>query len=260
MSLIEIESVTKYYGNFLAVDNVSLRVSKNQIYGIVGKNGAGKSTLINILTKSLYPSNGNLKISKNVSYVPSDPIFFKNLTVKELIEFQISINKPTEDYEKLCNYFEIDITKKTEELSLGNKKKLAIVLAFLKKSDVIILDEPTNGLDPLMQKRLFKKLLEIKKNKAIFLSSHNLEDVEKYCDIVSIFKNGKIEKEINLEENLEDVYEFTYKINKEDEKKIKTTNINEVLKKLSKENITSLNVKNIGISEKFEKIYGDKNE
>ncbi|WP_163193587.1 ABC transporter ATP-binding protein [Clostridium thermarum] len=207
MSIIEIKDLTKSYGKNRGINDVNLTVNKGEIFGFIGPNGAGKSTTIKLLLNFIFPTSGEAKIlgmdcvtevekiKENVGYVPSEVRYYDNMTVQELINYAKSFRKNVDNeyVEDLCKIFEVELTKNIAQLSLGNKKKVAIVQALLHKPQLLILDEPTNGLDPLIQQKLFSILLKLKeKGTTIFLSSHNLTEVEEFCDRVAIIKEGKI--------------------------------------------------------------------
>lgn len=212
MSVIKVTNLTKMYGEFKAVDDISFAVEKGQIVGFVGKNGAGKSTTIRSMMNFLAPTEGSCNlcgldsvsdskaIRNKAGYMSSDAMFYEGVTGKELFRLSAKIGKvPFEIVEELSAFLELDMSKKVSELSLGNRKKVSIIQALIKDTEVLILDEPTSGLDPLMQERFFELLLEKqKKGVAIFLSSHNLTEIEKYCDRVIIIKDGKIIDEIDM--------------------------------------------------------------
>ena len=210
------QNFTKKYGNFTAVDNINLQVETGTITGFVGKNGAGKSTTIRAMMNILFPTIGDITIAELdsvkdakaikalVSYMPSDAALYESITPRALFVLCAKLGEGTlEDATALATYFELDLDKKIATLSLGNRKKVCIIQALLKNSSLFILDEPTNGLDPLMQEKFFKKLLERKEQGAtIFLSSHNLLEIEKYCDYAVIIKDGKIVDSIDMKQAL----------------------------------------------------------
>lgn len=212
MSVIKVKNLTKKYGDFTAVDNISFEVKKGEIVGFVGKNGAGKSTTIRTMMNFIAPTQGacelcnqdsvtsSKSIRHSVGYMPSDAMFYEGVTGKEVFKLCTKIGKvPFEKIEELCKFLELDMSKKVSELSLGNRKKVSIIQAVLKDTELLILDEPTSGLDPLMQERFFELLLERQKQGGtIFLSSHNLTEIEKYCDRVLIIKDGRIIDEIDM--------------------------------------------------------------
>ncbi len=207
MDIIQVTNLKKYYGKHLGIENVSFSVKEGEILGFVGPNGAGKSTTIRILLNFIFPNGGNAticgqdvvkeshEIKKFTGYVPSDVRFYGDMTVKELIRVSNEFYSGSHDKEaeRLCNLFELNSSKKFYELSMGNKKKAAIICALAAKPRVLILDEPTNGLDPMMQKRLFTELKNQSANGvSILLSSHNLGEVQEYCHRVAFIKQGKI--------------------------------------------------------------------
>jgi ABC-2 type transport system ATP-binding protein len=207
MSIINIKTLTKTYGKNRGIDSVNLKINKGEIFGFIGPNGAGKSTTIKLLLNLIFPTSGEArifdldcvtdttKIKEDLGYVPSEVRYYDNMKVEELIDYAKSFRKNIDIgyVDELCKLFDVELDKNISELSLGNKKKVAIVQAILHKPKLLILDEPTNGLDPLIQKKLFNTLLKLKgEGTTIFLSSHNLTEVEEFCDRVAIIKEGKI--------------------------------------------------------------------
>jgi len=207
MDAINIANLKKYYGRHLGVEDVSFSVKEGEIFGFVGPNGAGKSTTIRVLMNLIFPTSGKAficgcdavkeshRIKKFTGYVPADVRLYEDMTVKELIKTNNGFYEGSFDTEtqRLCELFELDVTKKFYELSTGNKKKAAIVCALATKPRVLILDEPTSGLDPMIQKRLFSELKnQSSKGVSILLSSHNLSEVQEYCDRVAFIKQGRI--------------------------------------------------------------------
>lgn len=217
MFAIEINDLTKDYGKNRAIADINLRINQGEFFGIIGPNGAGKSTTIKILLNFIYPTNGEAKIfnldcvkesnkiKESIGYVPSEVNYYKNMKVKEILNYALSFkgSENSERLEELCNIFEVDKEKLVSDLSLGNKKKIAILQALLNSPKLLILDEPTNGLDPLMQKKLFEVLVEEnKKGTTIFFSSHNLNEVQKFCHRVAIIKEGEIIDVKDIDESL----------------------------------------------------------
>jgi len=214
--MIQVNHLQKYYGKQLAVEDVTFSVKEGEILGFVGPNGAGKSTTIRILLNFIYPSSGNAtingkdvvtesqEIKRFTGYVPSDVRYYEHMTVDELIRLNSNFHAGKtyiKEAERLCELFELNVTKKFGQLSTGNKKKVAIVCALASKPKVLILDEPTNGLDPLNQRRLFQELGDqASQGATILLSSHNLSEVQEYCDRAVFIKQGRILTEIDLKE------------------------------------------------------------
>lgn len=214
-TVLEVQNLTKYYGNTLGVENLSLKLKEGEIFGFIGPNGAGKSTtirsIVNLINKTKgkvlidneeYTKN-NLNIKEKIGYLPSEINLYGDLTVKQMLDFHESFYKKNIHSRRveLVKKFELDEKKKIDTLSLGNLKKLGIVLAFMHEPKILILDEPTSGLDPIMQD-VFYNLLKEEKNKGntIFYSTHILNEVSKICDTVGIIKDGKLIKEEKIEE------------------------------------------------------------
>ena len=177
MYIIETSNLSKSYGKNRGIIDINLKIKEGEIFGFVGPNGAGKSTTIRTLLNFIFPTGGSGKIlgmdivkqskdiKKQIGYVPSEVKFYDEIKVKDIIKYSCSfydgINQ--EDVDKLYELLEVDVEKRMSELSLGNKKKVAIVQALIHKPRLLILDEPTNGLDPLIQKRLFELLKKANK-------------------------------------------------------------------------------------------------
>ncbi|MFA9396657.1 MAG: ABC transporter ATP-binding protein [Clostridiaceae bacterium] len=219
MNIIEINNLTKYYGKARGIDKVSFNVEQGEIFGFIGPNGAGKSTTIRTLLSMIYPTSGSAtifgkdciqygpEIKKEIGYLPSEVSYYDNMKVVDLLKYSASFYKKdcSKRITELAGIMDLDLNKKIDDLSLGNKKKVGIVQGLLHEPKLIILDEPTSGLDPLMQQKFFDLLLEEnKKGTTILFSSHILSEVQKLCDRVAIIKEGKIvkvEKISTLKEN-----------------------------------------------------------
>ena len=205
--IIEIDHLTKDYGQGRGVFDVSFFVDKGEIFGFLGPNGAGKSTTIRHLMGFSRPDSGKTLLNghesnkerdiimKKVAYVPGEIALPKNLKGKEVIQIQKELKGVCDDsfLTYLKEYFQLDDNLYCKEMSLGMKRKMAIVSAFMSDPDVIILDEPSSGLDPEMQERFIALLKEEKKRgKTILLSSHIFEEVDACCDRIAVIKDGKI--------------------------------------------------------------------
>ncbi|MFF2877025.1 ABC transporter ATP-binding protein [Gottfriedia sp. NPDC057991] len=219
MYAIEINNLTKTYGNSRGITDISFNIEEGEIFGFIGPNGAGKSTTIRTLLSLIYPTSGSAKIfgkdcvqfapeiKKEIGYLPSEVFYYDNMKVMDLLKYSASFYKKdcTKRIKELAEVMDLDLTKKIDDLSLGNKKKVGIVQGLLHEPKLIILDEPTSGLDPLMQQRFFDLLeVENKKGATILFSSHILSEVQRLCDRVAIIKEGKIvtvEKISTLQEN-----------------------------------------------------------
>lgn len=219
MKAIEIIKLSKTYGKSRGISEVSFTIEEGEIFGFIGPNGAGKSTTIRTLLSLIYPTSGSAnifgkdciqfapEIKKEIGYLPSEVFYYDNMKVIDLLKYSASFYKKdcTKRIMELAEIMDLDVTKKIDDLSLGNKKKVGIVQGLLHDPKLIILDEPTSGLDPLMQQRFFDLLKEQNRRGAtILFSSHILSEVQRLCDRVAIIKEGRIvtvEKISTLKEN-----------------------------------------------------------
>ena len=207
MGIIKITKLTKYYGKSKGIDNLDLIVKKGEFFGFIGPNGAGKSTTIRTLLGLIVPTSGTAQIFdldiikdkktilQKIGYMPSEALFYPNMKVKDVLKLSADLRKKdcTVEANSLCERLQLDVSRKIDELSFGNRNKVAIVCALQHKPDLLVLDEPTSGLDPLMQKEFFDILQE--RNKAgttIFLSSHVLSEIQRNCTRAAIIRDGKI--------------------------------------------------------------------
>ena len=218
MNIIETNRLTKTYGKSRGIDELELSVKEGDFFGFIGPNGAGKSTTIRTLLGLISPTKGSAKvlghdivtekeaILKEVGYLPSEINFYSGMKVKDAIKYSASLRhaRCQQKSEELCERLGLDITKKVDELSLGNRKKVGIVCAIQHSPKLLILDEPTSGLDPLMQREFFNILKEENENgSTIFFSSHILSEIQNYCYTAAFIKDGKIimsDKVENLEQ------------------------------------------------------------
>jgi ABC-2 type transport system ATP-binding protein len=218
MAVIEIEHLKKHYGKHVGTRDVTFSVDEGEIFGFLGPNGAGKTTTLKILMGFVLKSGGSAticgldverdtrKIKAFTGYVPSDVRLYANMRVKELLRRNAAFypGDSAGEADRLCALFEADKDKRLRELSSGNKKKVSIICALMARPRVVILDEPTNGLDPVMQKLLFE---ELKRHTAggatVLLSSHNLAEVQEYCRRVAFIKDGAILAVADLSEAAE---------------------------------------------------------
>lgn len=285
MDAIQINNLKKYYGKYLGIENVSFSVKEGEIFGFVGPNGAGKSTTIRILLNFIFPSGGSAsicgkdvvkdsrEIKKFTGYIPSDVRFYGDMTVGDLLRMSNGFysDSQEEETERLCQLFELDRKKKFHELSLGNKKKVAVVSALAATPKVLILDEPTNGLDPMMQKILFTELKNQSANGvSILLSSHNLGEVQEYCHRVAFIKKGGILavtdlKEIRQPRKIVTTWggkeikhpELQLLDHKEEKRIFRYTGNNSILLKVLQEaGLEDFTVENESLEERFMELYG----
>jgi ABC-2 type transport system ATP-binding protein len=207
MSEIEINNLTKYYGKARGIIDVSLKVEEGEIFGFIGPNGAGKSTTIRLLCSLIYPSAGSAKIfgkdvlkhgpeiRQDIGYLPGEVFYYDKMKVIDLLKYSASFYKKdcTKRIHELAEIMELNLKRRIDELSYGNKKKVGIVQGLLHQPKLLLLDEPTSGLDPLIQQKFFNLVREEnKKGVTIFFSSHILSVVQKICNRVAIIKEGEI--------------------------------------------------------------------
>lgn len=213
-NIIKMHNVSKYYGKFKALSSLTLNVEENQIYALIGPNGAGKSTAIRLMLGILNPSEGyvevlgkrptqkNVKIFKNMGYLPGELSTYQKLTGNEVLKFFSSLRNIDDDQyiRNLIERLDYDPNKYIKELSKGNKQKLGLILAFMHKPELLILDEPSSGLDPLMQQITIELIQEARLNgSTIFLSSHIFSEIDKVAERVGFVKEGKLIVEESLE-------------------------------------------------------------
>ena len=205
MKIIQTENLTKYYGKARGIIDMNLSVEAGDIFGFIGPNGAGKSTTIRTLLGLISPTSGSarifeqdtlknhIEILSRIGYMPSETMFYHGMRVEDVLRLSASLHGKNclAEAHHLCERFKLDTKKKVEELSLGNRKKVSIVCAFMHQPDLYILDEPTSGLDPLMQKAFFELIHERNRQGAtIFLSSHILSEIQHHCKNAAIIREG----------------------------------------------------------------------
>lgn len=207
MEAIKTTSLTKYYGKSRGIVELNLSVDKEEFFGFIGPNGAGKSTTIRTLLGLISPTSGNAKIFgkdiikekvtvlQDIGYLPSEAVFYPGMKVKDVLTLSADMRKMncTEEAKKLCERLQLDTSKRVDELSFGNRKKVAIVCALQSNPGLLILDEPTGGLDPLMQREFFDILRERNRNgTTVFLSSHVLSEIQQNCTRAAIIREGRM--------------------------------------------------------------------
>lgn len=207
MDAIKISNMTKAYGKARGVIDLNLTVKEGEFFGFIGPNGAGKSTTIRTLLGLISPTSGQAqvlgmdiskeknKILADVGYLPSEAMFYHGMKVKDILKLSADLRKKDccEEAKKLCERLQLDVNRKIEELSFGNRKKVAIVCALQHTPKILILDEPTSGLDPLMQREFFNIVRERNsQGVTIFLSSHVLSEIQRNCTRAAIIREGQI--------------------------------------------------------------------
>ena len=215
MNAIQTEGLTKFYGRSRGIIDLDLEVREGEFYGFIGPNGAGKSTTIRILIGLIHRtrvsawilgrdiSREKEQILSEIGYLPSEAVFYPDMRGRDLIRLSADLHR--KDCRKasleLCERLQLDPSRRISELSFGNRKKLAVVCALQHDPRLCILDEPTGGLDPLMQKEFFEILKERnEKGMTVFLSSHILSEVQRFCSRAAIIREGRIIASGSVEE------------------------------------------------------------
>ena len=207
MEIIKTTKLTKYYGKARGIIDLDLTVSQGEFFGFIGPNGAGKSTTIRTLLGLITPTLGSAmifgkditkekkSILQDVGYLPSEALFYQGMNVKDVLKLSANLRKKDCKTESklLCERLQLDTSRKIDDLSFGNRKKVAIVCALQHRPELLVLDEPTSGLDPLMQKEFFDILRERnKEGTTIFLSSHVLSEIQRNCTRAAIIRDGRM--------------------------------------------------------------------
>jgi ABC-2 type transport system ATP-binding protein len=288
--VIEIKNLTKMYGNHVGVKDLNLAVRKGEIMGFLGPNGAGKTTTMRSCLALLAKTEGEITIfgldshrdavaiRKKTGYLPGDFGLISSVKVSSYLKYLLSLRgcESTEKMMSLANRLELDLNRKTDELSKGNKLKVGIIQSLMADPDLIIMDEPTSGLDPLMKQEFYRILREEKRQrKTVFMSSHILADVERVCDRVAIIRKGqvKVVEEIQaLQEKTGKVLEVEFGdpftvdefklegvsgIQQDNDRIILTVheNLDDVIEVVSKHRILNMNLKTYSLEQLFLKYY-----
>lgn len=205
--MIEIRDVVKTFDGFRALDGVTMTVPRGAVYGLVGPNGAGKSTLIRHLTGIYRPDSGTIDIDgqpvyenpavkARIAYIPDDVFYFPQATIPDMMRYYRGIYPKfdTARYQKLGEVFQLDPKRQIRRLSKGMQKQAAFWLAMCLRPDVLVLDEPVDGLDPVMRRQVWNLVLaDVAENgTTVLISSHNLRELEDVCDHVDIMNGGKV--------------------------------------------------------------------
>lgn len=207
-AVIDITDLSKFYGKARGIEHVNLDIGEGEVFGFIGPNGAGKSTTIRILMNLIFPTGGSARIigmdvvkqtkqiKQKVGYIPSDANAYSAMDVNEFLDYCArfyGVQDSNHRIAELSKLFELDLKRKIADLSSGNRKKVSIVQSLVHSPSLLIMDEPTTGLDPLMQSLFFDLLRhENQRGMTIFFSSHILGEVQMFCKRVAIIKDGKI--------------------------------------------------------------------
>ena len=272
--IIKIEKLTKTYGKKRGVTDVSFTVKEGEIYGFIGPNGAGKSTTIRSMLGFLSYNSGSItvfgkdsvkdhtQILKKIGYMPSEALFYPSMKVAEVIKLSADVRGMDckKEAEMLCERLKLDTGKRIKELSLGNRKKVSIVCAMQHKPELFVFDEPSSGLDPLMQNTFFTLIKEyVAQGATCFLSTHVLSEVSRYCDRAAVMREGRMIKEdkvANLTESSAKNVKLT--IDGEHKEYIYNGDINELIKDLSQKKVQNLFIEEPSLEDMFMHFYEGK--
>lgn len=291
MNVIEINNLTKDFGNHKGIFDLSFSLKPGEVVGFLGSNGAGKTTTIRCLMGFIQPQCGSAKISdldcfksaasvqEKVGYLPGEIAFMDNMTGEAFIQFMAEMKhmKNTDYARELIDYFSIDTKVKIKKMSKGMKQKIGLIIAFMQDAPILILDEPTTGLDPLMQNKFVELIKKEKsKGKTILMSSHIFEEIENTCERIVMIKEGRIvtDQNINAIKNeMSKHYEITFSNTRDavafqklypDNSCRKENvvylllkeNVNALLSELCKYEIRDINARRQTLEEVFMKYYG----
>lgn len=234
--MIKVKNVTKYFDDFKVLDDISLNVKKGTIYGLIGPNGAGKTTIINHIVGAYRQDEGEIeidgkKVYENVSVkekvlnISDDWFYYSTFTIKQMASFYRNIYPSFSNsrYEILKDVFKIDDKRQIRKLSKGMKKQVAFWLSLCAMPDVLILDEPLDGLDPVMRKQVLNLVIAdvTDREMTVLVSSHNLRELEDICDWVGIIHKGKMIIEKPLDDLRGSVFKYQVAFSEDKEKELK---------------------------------------
>ncbi|WP_206458972.1 ABC transporter ATP-binding protein [Anaerovorax sp. IOR16] len=221
--MIKISELDKSFDGVSALSDLNLHIKNGSIYGLIGENGSGKTTLIKHLIGVLKPDSGsitingdpienNIKLKERMGYIPDDLYFFSSYNLKESARFYASVysNWNMERYEKMLSQFKLDEKRKLSKFSKGMQKQAAFILTMSTMPDYLILDEPIDGLDPIIRKLVWKYVVEdvSERKMTVLVSSHNLREMEGICDSIGILNKGKMKLERDLDELKSDIHKI----------------------------------------------------
>jgi len=204
---IRTEGLTKHYGDVKALVDLDAEIRSGEIFGFLGPNGAGKTTMIRTILDEIRPTSGtasivgldthehSVEIRKHIGYVPGDLALYPNLTGRDTITYFSNLRGGVDwSYvEALADRLDADLSRKVGDLSSGNRQKIGLIQAFMNRPEVLIMDEPSSGLDPLVQREFQAMMREVTANgSTVFLSSHTLSEVQRVADRVGIIRHGKL--------------------------------------------------------------------
>ena len=210
-----LQNLTKYYGHVLGVEDLSLEVHEGEVFGFLGPNGAGKSTTISTMLDFIRPTHGSatilgmdsradsVAIHREVGYLPGELAMYEKMTGRELLEYLAALRgvDAAAEIRALADRFDLDLERRIRDYSSGNRQKVGLVQAFMHRPQLLVLDEPTNGLDPIVQQEFYALLSEVSdEGRTVFLSSHILPEVERITDRAAIIRRGRLMVVAEIEE------------------------------------------------------------
>ncbi len=269
--VIRIEKLTKTYGKKRGVTELDLHVNEKEIYGFIGPNGAGKSTTIRSILGFLNFDSGRIEvfgkdsikehtaILREIGYMPSEALFYPAMKVSEVIKFAADVRglDCRKEADMLCERLKLDTGKRIKELSLGNRKKVSIVCAMQHKPRLFIFDEPSSGLDPLMQNTFFTLIKEyVDAGATCFLSTHVLSEVSRYCDRAAVMREGRLIKEDSVENLIESsAKNIKITMNGKSEEYIYNGDINKLIRELAEKKLDNLYIEEPSLEDMFMHFY-----
>lgn len=221
--MIKVNNLTKSFDGFPALDGLQLHVPKGSIYGLVGPNGAGKTTAIKHIVGVMRQNDGdvlvydspvyeNIAVKQKIVYIPDDVFFFPSYTIKDMKNFYRTVYPEwnEERFERLASIFELDTSMRVQKLSKGMQKQVAFWLGICAMPSVMILDEPVDGLDPVMRRKVWSLIMQdvAERETTVLISSHNLRELEDVCDHVGIMHKGRLVIEKRLDDIKSDVHKL----------------------------------------------------
>lgn len=295
-TVIDCKGLTKRYKgtDFDALHELNLQIRAGEVYGFLGPNGAGKSTTIRTLMNYIQPTGGSatilgldivrdsVRIKRSVGYLSSDMAMYSKLTGHQFLDYMSELQPGTSSAyrRELAGHLKPDLTKRLGDLSRGNRQKVGIIQAFMHKPDVIIMDEPSSGLDPLMQEAFYDLMREARKRgAAIFLSSHIFSEVQKICDRVGIIREGRLIVERDIAEMAKEAahtFDITFagkppldklrnvkgvRVSGHDDNNVRIHiqgELSPLLAELGKYNVTKLDARQLDLEEMFMRFYNGK--
>lgn len=203
--MLQLQNISKHFGSKVAVDSLSVSLDSGEIYGFLGPNGAGKTTTIRMIMDFIKPNSGSVKLFgkplqhggphefNKVGYLSSDSTLYQGWTAAQHLQFASNIRGTSGVTEELVEKFGLELNTRVSRLSSGNKQKLSLILALMHQPKLLVLDEPTRGLDPILQHDIYDILAQFRRGGgSVFMSSHNLSEVQEVCDRVGIIRDGKL--------------------------------------------------------------------